>query len=300
MTVVLADLGGTHLRLAKAGAIDKVAKYKIADYHDVNTVLREFAPEMTALYLAAAIQPRDGIIEDCRFSERSHWRIDLSGLKKDLSLSRLVVLNDLEAAVHALVSLTGEGLHPVLPPFQDKPHFEHPPKLLIGIGTGIGHAYLFEKPGHGVFVQRSHGGHVPALAVTEEQKNIVQKLIAVKSHDRDLIVEDIVSGTGLAQLKGIWGEEIALRLFWEFLGLYCNMLVSVAGAYDGVYLTGGVMDELFAGNAIQTTSFERNFIRPLVPVVIESLSSTPVYYVREQNLAITGLAALAKEQGMPC
>lgn len=300
MTVVLADLGGTHLRLAKAGTGDKIAKYKIADYHDINTVLRAYAPDIAALYLAAAIQPRDGIIEDCRFAERSHWRIDLSGLKKDFTLSRLVVLNDLEAAAHALVSLTGEDLHPVLAPVQDKLHFEHPPKLLIGIGTGIGHAYLFEKPGHGIFVQRSHGGHVLALAVTDEQKEIVRRLIAVKRHDRDLIVEDIVSGTGLMQMKNILGDEAALRLFWEFLGLYCNMLVSVAGAYDGVYLTGGVMDELFAAGSIQSLPFAGNFIRPLVPVVVESLSSTPVYYVRERNLAITGLAALAKEQGMSC
>lgn len=300
MTVVLADLGGTHLRLAKAGAEDKIAKYKIADYHDINTVLRAYAPDVTAFYLAAAIQPRNGIIEDCRFAERSHWRIDLSGLKKDFSLSRLVVLNDLEAAAHALTSLTGEDLHSVLEPVQDKPHFEHPPKLLIGIGTGIGHAYLFEKPGHGVFVQRSHGGHVPALAVTDEQKEIVQKLIAVKKHNRDLIVEDVVSGTGLMHMKDLLGEDTALRLFWEFLGLYCNMLVSTSGAYDGVYLTGGVMDELFASDGIQSLPFARNFIRPLVPVVVESLSSTPVYYVRQQNLAIAGLAALAKEQGMPC
>ena len=300
MTVVLADLGGTHLRLSKSEAPDKIAKYKIADYHDINTVLRAYAPEIVALYLAAAIQPRDGVIEDCRFAERSHWRIDLSGLKKDFSLSRLVVLNDLEAAAHALTSLTGEDLHPILAPAQDKPHFEHPPKLLIGIGTGIGHAYLFQKPGCGAFVQRSHGGHVPALAVTDEQKNIVQKLIAVKKHGRDLIVEDIVSGMGLANMKTLMAEKDALRLFWEFLGLYCNMLVSVAGAYDGVYLTGGVMDELFAADGIQSALFTQNFIRPLVPVVVESLSSTPVYYVREQNLAIAGLAALAKEQGLSC
>ncbi len=296
MTIVLADLGGTHLRLAKTSAPGKVTKYKIADYHDINTVLREYAPRIDALYLAAAIHPRDGIIEDCRFNDKSHWRIDLTGLKKDFSLSRLVVLNDLEAAAHALAALSGDDLRTLLPPKEDKPHFEHPPKLLIGIGTGIGHAYLHERPGYPPFVQRSHGGHMPALAVTGEQKALVEKMLLAKKHDRDLIVEDMVSGTGFENLKALVDEQTALRLFWEFLGLYCNMLVSVSGAYGGVYLTGGVMDEMLAAKMADMAAFEKYFLRPMVPVVVESLSSTSVYYTQEQNLPIAGLAVFAGRQ----
>ena len=45
MTVVLADLGGTHLRLARAADPRKSHKYKIADYPAIDTVLKDFAPE---------------------------------------------------------------------------------------------------------------------------------------------------------------------------------------------------------------------------------------------------------------
>jgi len=294
LTVVLADLGGTHLRLARAADPRKSHKYKIADYPAIDTVLKDFAPDISALYLAAAIHPRGGIIEDKRFGDKSHWTIDLSKLQDALSLQKLLVLNDLEAAAHALPDLMGDDLTTIVPAAEEQVHFDHPPKLLVGIGTGIGHAFLFEKAGHVPFVQRTHGGHVPAMAVSDEQKSLVARLASSSTHGRDLIVEDIVSGSGYANLLTLTSEDHALRLFWEFLGVYCNALVSLCGAYGGVYLTGGVVDEMMAANKIDAASFARFFNRPMVPVVVESLSSTPVYYCREPNMPIVGLAKLAQ------
>ena len=277
-----------------AGDARKTRKYKIADYPDIETVLREFAPDVAALYLAAAIHPRGGIIEDKRFGDKSHWTIDLGKLQDKLALQKLLVVNDLEAAAHALPELTGDDLSLLLPAAEEQIHFDHPPKLLVGIGTGIGHAFLFEKAGHTAFVQRTHGGHVPAIAVSDEQKSIVARLAAVSTHGRDLIVEDIVSGSGYANLLSLTSEDHALRLFWEFLGLYCNALVSLCGAYGGVYLTGGVVDEMTAAHKIDAGSFGEFFHRPMVPVVVESLASTPVYHCREPNMPIVGLSKLAQ------
>lgn len=294
MSIVLADLGGTHLRLAKASDPRRPKKYKIADYPDIETVLKDYAPDIAALYLAAAIHPRGGIIEDKRFGDKSHWTIDLSRLQDKLHLQKLLVLNDLEAAAHALPELLGDDLTTLIPAEEEQVHFDHPPKLLVGIGTGIGHAFLFEKAGHEAFVQRSHGGHVPALALSDEQKDIIARLSAANTRGRDLIVEDIVSGSGYANLLTLTSEDHALRLFWEFLGLYCNALVSLCGAYGGVYLTGGVMDEMKAAGKLDAASFAKFFHRPMVPVVVESLASTPVYYSREPNMPIVGLSKLAR------
>lgn len=294
MSIVLADLGGTHLRLAKAGEPRKVSKYKIADYPDIESVLTEFAPDISALYLAAAIHPRAGVIEDKRFGDKSHWTIDLSKLQDTLHLQRLLVLNDLEAAAHAMPALIGEDLVQLVAAKEEQIHFDHPPKLLVGIGTGIGHAFLFEKAGHAAFVQRSHGGHVPAMALSDEQKDIVARLSKTNVRGRDLIVEDIVSGSGYANLLSLVPEDDALRLFWEFLGLYCNALVSLCGAYGGIYLTGGAVDEMLAAKKADIAAFTKFFNRPMVPVVVESLSATPVYYCREANMPIVGLSTLAR------
>lgn len=294
MTIVLADLGGTHLRLAKADDHRSVAKYKIADYPDIETVLRDYAPDIAALYLAAAIHPRGGVIEDRRFGDKSHWTIDLARLQDTLSLQKLLVLNDLEAAAHALPALTGEDISVILPAVEGTVHFDHPPRLLVGVGTGIGHAFLFEKAGQEPFVQRTHGGHMPALALSDEQKDIAGRLAQINTRGRDLIVEDIVSGSGYANLLSLMPEDRALRLFWEFLGLYCNALVSMCGAYGGIYLTGGVVDELNAAGKIDAQSFSSFFNRPMVPVVVESLAATPIYYCCDPNMPITGLATLVQ------
>ncbi len=298
MSRVLADLGGTHLRLAKAENPRAVKKYKIADYPDIEMILRDFAPNIGALYLASAVTPRGGVIEDRRFSDKSRWTIDLPKLQDRLSLQKLLVLNDLEAAALALPGLNGDDLASLLPVTEEQIHFDHPPKLLVGIGTGIGHAFLFEKAGHEPFVQRTHGGHIPALAVSDEQKEIVAGMTAGNRRGRDLIVEDIISGTGYANLLEIIPEDRALRLFWEFLGLYCNTLTSVCGAYGGVYLTGGVADEMIDARKINMMSFETYFRRPetrlMASVVVESLASTPVYYCQEKNLPIIGLASLVR------
>lgn len=291
MSTVLADIGGTYLRLAHLNSPSDIARYKIADYPDFESVLRGYAPDISDLYMATAIHPRGGLIEDKRFGDRTHWTIDLSALKSNLNLKDLSVLNDLEAATYALPSLDEKNLTTLIPKRDDKPHFKNPPRLLVGIGTGIGHAYLMNENAQ-PFVQRSHGGHMPALAQTDEQHSIIKNLAALRT-DRDIIAEDVISGYGIANLKNLVSEEDALRLFWEFLGLYLNTLASACGAYRGIYLTGGVIDDLTAQGKIDADTLETWFRRPMVPVVAESLASTPVYYCHESNMPIAGLAAYA-------
>ncbi len=298
MTTLLADLGGTHLRLATADRPAAIEKFKIADYPSIAVVIAQFLknhqlgqPEKLAL--ASAITPRNGKIDDCRFKDESHWTIDLDQLKTGLGIKDLIVLNDLEAATYALPTLGLDHLINLWAPSQEQFYFDHPPKLLVGIGTGIGHAFLFERPGQKPFVQRTHGGHVPAFGKTPYQQKIVSDLRDLNKKGRDLIMEDIVSGYGLTNLRAIVSEQEALHLFWEFLGLYCMTLTGLAGSYGGLYLTGGVVDQMVLEGEADMKSFSEFFIPSLVPVVVESQSSVPVFYCKEPNMAIAGLAAYA-------
>ncbi len=294
MTNLLADLGGTYLRLARAGDIASIKKYAIAEYTDIGAVLQEFGVPAKRLYLAAAIHPRNGIIEDTRFGAQSRWSIHLEDLKKAFSLEAIEVLNDLEAAAYGLCDLPQDALEALVKPQNNTAHFANPPKLIIGIGTGIGHAFLFQRPHEQAFVQRSHGGHFLPSAVTAEQKKVLADIQSVKPKTRDIIAEDIVSGSGFGTLKNLYGEELALRLFAEFLGIYCHTLCSVAGAYGGVYLTGGAMDELMSRSAFDVASFQAYFHRPMVPVVMETIEATPVYYIRDPYMPIRGLEYLSR------
>lgn len=295
MTIVLADLGGTHLRLAKAGDTNHIQKFVITDYPDIETVLRGFCKNIDVLYLAAAIQPRNGIIEDKRFGDKSHWIIHLETLQKNLGVRKILVVNDLEAAAYGLLAAKDMAL--LVKPTHNQTHFINPPKLIVGVGTGIGHAYLFGQEDSHAFVQRSHGGHMPPLATTPQQHEILAKIKTVKPSSRDMIVEDIVSGAGLKNLQLFLEKPQSFKLFAEFLGAYCNGLVSACGAYGGVYLTGGVMDDFMQEGTFDIGAFETFFKPAMVPVVQESLSSTPVYYIRETNMPVLGLEEFSKRAG---
>lgn len=285
MSIVLADLGGTNLRLSKDGG-KTIQKFKVADYASFEDVLQAFAPGATELYLASAITPLDDIIEDKRFSADVHWRIDL----KALGL-KVHVLNDLEAAAYGLAAIPDAEVKTLIAATRPQRLFIHPPKLLIGIGTGVGHAFLFESAGGQKFVQRSHGAHVPAFGVTEEQSALIEKLKPkYEAAGRDLIMENIIGGNGLKALRDDLGADIADRLFWEFLGLYTNMAVSLCGAYGGVYLSGGVMDLMIEEGRTDAASFQKFFRRPMVDSVNESLASTPINYCKDLNLPVLGLA----------
>jgi glucokinase len=291
LSIILADLGGTNLRLAKASNPTDIAYFKIKDYPSFEGVLEAYDPTATELFLASAITPLNGIIEDKRFSEGIHWRIDLNALGRNLKVH---VLNDLEAAAYGLINLPEQDKSLLLPATKEQTQFDHPPKLLIGVGTGIGHAFLFEKNGAAPFVQRTHGGHVVAFGITKEQQNLIALLKDHHKLPRDLIMENIISGSGLLSLMELIGKPEALRFFWEFLGLYCNTLATLAGAYGGVYLTGGVMEDLVKENAVDVKAFETYFRRPLVDSVVESLASTPIYHTHSVNLAIMGLSERQK------
>ncbi len=294
MTIILADLGGTNLRLAHAETPSEIATFRIKDFPSFESVLETYAPGVSVLYLASAITPLKGVIEDTRFSTQSHWKIDLNSLAKNM---RVTVLNDLEAAAYGLPRIDAASLPFLLKPTTAQTQFSYPPKILVSIGTGIGHAFIFEKPGWPPLVQRTHGGWIMPFGISEEQQIAMQRMREHIPADRDLIMEDFVSGHGLWAMQEMFGKKDAGRLFWEFLGLYCNTLTTTSGAYGGICLSGGIIDDMAAENAFDTKSFQKYFIRRLAASVVESLSATPVYYCHDVNLPVIGLSEYRRAQG---
>ena len=291
MSVVLADLGGTNLRLARSDSPADIKTYQIKDFPAFETVLDDFESDISALYLASAVTPLGGIIEDDRFIKDAHWRIDLNALAKRMHVK---FLNDLEAAAYGLSALNKKNLPVLLEASTPQAQFDHPPKLIVSVGTGIGHAYIFEKPGMPPFVQRTHGGWITPFGIGAEHQKIIDLVSDKTNLGRDTIMENIVSGHGLWMLQKEIGKEDATRLFWEFLGLYCNTLATASGAYGGIYLTGGIIDDMVSDKTIDTKSFEKFFIRPVVASVVESLSSVSVSYCHDINLPVLGLSEYSK------
>jgi glucokinase len=314
---ILGDLGGTHFRLATSAAPNDIYKYAIADYASADQAFDDFlnraglpGAKIDVFYLASAVAPRDGVIEDTRFgASPAGWRLMLQAWQHKYTIGRMVVLNDLEAACHAL----GDTQELDLPLIcGGKSAAANPHKILVGVGTGIGHAFRLCPPaGSGTpFVHKTHGGHIAAMAPSREWMAWIDSYPARQMLNRDVIWEDFVSGTGLKNIyRLIHGldpfadvetdrmmkDVPTVRAYCEGLGHYCHLLVAAMGMYGGLYLYGGVMDALWVSGRFDAESFGKGFLRNMRPLVRADLESGGVFYAGASISAIDGLSAYRRQ-----
>jgi glucokinase len=309
MADILADIGGTYVRFAQAQGPDagSVSKYSVRDFPGVAEALAQYCAERE-------IQPRGRLriatagYEDegaWKFVNNNTWHIrtdDLRARGWDVAL----IINDFEAATWALSTL-GPGEKTLWRPGAGASNT----LCLIGPGTGLGLGYWhpLQKP----FVQKTHGGHMPVSATTDEQWRIIQ---IVRTHKPVPVFENVVSGPGLdnlysacCQLAGMPRafekiEDItahadhppakqALRLFHEFMGLAAANAVITGHAYGGLYLTGGVLERLVSAELFDLPAFLEFFDLEVAASVRRDLRATPVYFITIPNPALKGLLVAA-------
>lgn len=313
---ILGDLGGTHFRLALASTPDQVKRYAISDYATVEDAFDDFLgrskladTKINTFYLASAVTPRDGIIKDTRFGNSPDgWRIKLADLQQKYAFGRIIVLNDLEAACYALDE-NPKAQASVICGGKTVPRNRH--KILVGVGTGIGHAYLVQPPielGR-PFVHKTHGGHIAAMAPTSQWLEWMDRWRGVHMLKREIIWEDFVSGHGLKTIyrlfhnldlsvditpEKILDDPHVVQSYCEALGHYCHLLVGVTGMYGGLYLYGGVIDALWSAGRFDTDSFKKGFLRDMLPTVRADFESVGVFYAGSSVSAMNGLAVYRK------
>lgn len=307
--IILCDIGGTFARFSQEieGAVGSVQKYAAADYPRFEDALARYCeeqglPNEGTLAIATAAY-NDGKV--WRFVNRNKWIIDPAALEA-AGWKLPVILNDFEAATWGLNN-PAPGDFEVLKKGVPK----NDPLCLIGPGTGLGLGYLVATA-HGKHVQRTHGGHMLAAALTDEQSDVIKTARGLKEGGAIVSFENLVSGPGLqniyaclCKMRGAKNqferaEDIlshaddpivkdALRLFHEFFGLAAQNAVITAHAHGGVYLSGGMMDRLRKRDLFNMESFERFFCLKSVASVTEALQETPIYHVQHPSLAMKGL-----------
>lgn len=308
----LADIGGTHLRLALADndkdAPQEIEKFLVSDYKSFEAALEAYTKDknvnIETLWIGTAAY-EDGDI--WKFVNNNPWKIDTRRLENQ-GWPVAAIMNDFVAAGWGVLALGPED-HKIV---RAGAHKDEPrPRLLTGPGTGLGLAHIFPFAEGGAHVQRTHGGHMPAAALTEEQWLILQ--VIRRLIDRDLVVfENLVSGPGLFLLykacclmtgrdtdfktaRDVFENLAAdimqppLRLFHEFFGIFTANAVVTVHAYGGVYLTGGVLERIMAAGLFDLASFEQAFLLQGVDSVKQDLAGTPVHFVTDPYLPLKGL-----------
>lgn len=310
-TVLLADIGGTTTRVARAGAdglpfdVRLEANDSYASLEDLlGTYLASVSGEAPSCGALAVAGPIDG--DDVRLTNRN-WRFSTQKLAADLSFKRLSVLNDFEAFAHGLPLLTRDDLLEV----GTGRAVAGAPMLLSGPGTGLGTALILPREA-GYEVLASEAGHMRLGAVTTDEARIVAHLV------RDLgpvSVEHVLSGPGLVRLHRILSgeslsshaiikaaldgqrqEKESCHIFLRLLGRVLGDLALAVDAKGGVYVGGGVgraMAHLFAESPFRT-AFEEH------PPYHDRLAQIPIHVVMHATPGLVGIGEIGRRLLVEC
>lgn len=311
--VVVADVGGTHSRLALAegGRLrpDSLRRYRNAGFRDLAAVLEAWLAEIGAPAPAGACAAVAGPVEGGvgRLTNLD-WTISEAGLSAAVGGAPARLLNDLQAQGHALGRIAPDQLRRVTGPDPGEGV-----RLVIGVGTGFNAAAVLPARA-GRIVTASECGHVLLPTPDAADRRLADHLTRVEGYPE---VEGVLSGRGLANIDAWLAEEegggaprdaaaliaaadagepravAALGVAVRLLGCVAGDLALVHLPFGGVYLVGGVARAL----AERADRFGLAEAFAAKGRFAPMMARFPVGVITDDYAALTGCAAFLAEDG---
>lgn len=275
MSTLLADVGGTNVRFALADTAARepllaatIRRYRVADFADFGAAARQYLLDESARPTHAVFAFAGPVDGDLVHITNHPWTVDLPRVRAELDLvDGLRAINDFAAMSYAVCLLGDDDAArigtaaPAAVGSAAQQTF-----ALVGPGTGLGVGALVVREGH-VDALSSEGGHLSFAPRGEFEIDILRRLAARfgrVSNERVLCGAGLVNlYRALAEIDGAVVDELqpkditaradagsdarsvrAVELFCELLGGAAGDLVLAFGAWDGVYLTGGLTPRL--------------------------------------------------------
>lgn len=276
--LLVADIGGTNGRFglvehdAEKNRINGKTNYtaerqitlKCANYPDMATMIKaccsEFGinmPEYGCLAIAGPIENGQASMTNL------NWKFSIDGLRDQLGMKTLHVINDFASLAYAVPFLESNELVTL---YDSHKTNVDAPIVVMGPGTGFGMAALVPNQNNWRIIP-TEGGHASFAPTNEKELDIKAFLLKEQNH---VSVENILSGGGLVTLyralahnhsleakpytpadvssKGIANEDPICR---EAVLTFCDVLGEVAGdkalslgAKGGVVIGGGITPKL--------------------------------------------------------
>jgi glucokinase len=322
LMILAGDIGGTktliglfNVETKRPRAVD-IREFSTTAFAGLPAIIDAFASQQTGGRLnvtAAAFGVAGPVINQSAEMTNVEWRVDASELAARLGISRVRLLNDLEAMAHVVRLLEPHELL-TLQPGQRRIDGN---MALIAAGTGLGEAMLHYVDGRYVPVA-SEGGHTDFAARTDRDLELVRFLRARFGRAE---VEHVVSGPGLVNLSDFTHQDAedarlhpnnaipktpaevgsaalsrqcpkcaeALDLFVAAYGAVAGNLALTAVTTAGVYIGGGIAPRILP--ALQNGTFIEAFndkgpMRPL-------LEAMPVQVILNPQSGLLGAAMYA-------
>ncbi len=261
---LIGDIGGTNARFALAranrpGYLEERV-YACADHPSLEQAVRAYLDDVglqgtDSICLAVAGPIVGGAVQ----FTNSRWRISEDPLRAAFATNRVRLINDFEAVAYALPLLGQDDYHVIgepPPPDLTRAHYT---VGVLGPGTGLGAAGLLRRGGLTAALA-CEAGHVGFAPETPVQRELLVRLQGRYERVSD---ERVASGAGLENIH--WalnpgrdgkmdaaqifaqahsGDAAATRsvgLFFELLGQVAGNLALSMGAFQGIYIAGGIV-----------------------------------------------------------
>ena len=318
MTAILADIGGTNTRVALADGKQvrpgSIAKFANAEFDSLEPILIRYLAEagiasVEGACVAAAGPVRHGVAEMTNLS----WIIDHPLLTRATGATKVAILNDLQAQGQALGHIAPEFLRPVI----EAPAVPNAAMLVVGLGTGINAAAVYNTP-WGRVVPPSECGHISMPIRDARDLALARFIESYGDHAHGFAgAEDALAGRGLEHIHAFVtteagrlnplssaqimaaiaaGEPLAretARLYCHILGSYLGNLALIHLPYGGIFLIGGMsraMTPYFAEMDLAGSMRDKGRFG-------EFLNGFPVWVVEDDFAALTGCAAYLANGG---
>lgn len=314
MLAVVADVGGTNIRLAvcctKTGEVSHVRSFACAQFLTLDAAVYQYfltlTEPVTALCIAIACPADDDLITMTNLS----WQFSQQALKEKLKLETLYVINDYTAISLAVPFLAEADKIKV---GQGEAQ-QHGMTAIFGPGTGLGVSHLMYTGGKWVSLD-GEGGHASFASNSSEQADI---LLLLQQQFGHVSAERLLSGQGLVNiyhaLCRLDGKPVAfhepkqvteagltdqctiatrsLNVFCEMMGGFAGNLALNLACTGGVYIAGGIVPRFveFFENSDFRTFFEQK------GRFENYLTSIPTYIITHDNPGLLGATVHLRQE----
>ncbi|HEY5852353.1 MAG TPA: glucokinase [Lysobacter sp.] len=318
--VLVSDIGGTNARFGIAetglrGALvdGSVREFPVAGFPSLSEAAATYLDMQHEQVDAAVFAVAGRILGDEVRITNHPWVISREQTQRALGVAHVALLNDFAAQAMAITCLQDADVVAIGP--QAWRAFD--PRLprtyaVIGPGTGLGVGGLMVRNGK-CYPLETEGGHAGFAPVTVEDLRLLECLIGRFGR---VSCERLVSGPGLVNLHSavceISGQpqealepsaitaraaagdgncQRAIDVFCAAFGSMAGDLVLMHGAWDGVFLAGGLVPKMLP--ALQASSFRERFESK--GRFSSALADVPSLAIVHPNSGLLGAAAHAAE-----
>ncbi len=307
---LVADVGGTNTRMAlydpATDEYRQLATYSNCDHPVIEDIISRWLAALQesppALCCIAAAAPPSG---ERVTMININWSFSCAELARRFGFTQVYWLNDFQANAYSLPHLKDNErvlLH--------AGSVSSPPARLatVGPGTGLGGACL-EQINKVPYARACEPGHMGLSPATDLELEIFRVLLP---RNGEIHAERLVSGPGLlllyrtlAEIRGeaasatssaavsraaTSGEDelcaLALETFCGLLGSACGDFALANGAYDGLYLAGGIVPRML--DFLRASSFIRRFHEK--GAMGPHLQAVPLYAITAAQPGLIGAA----------